>query len=224
MYDPARYLRKKPQVKVISDGVIKKGAASNSVPNGTASQDVPNGTAHLDVLNGTTHLVVPNGAASNGVHNAAFDLTYDVIRNPDPRTRALCISPGSSVAEGSYKKVLGEISHEALQANNMAKDLPRLSQVNDIAAQRETHEIEHLLLDCSAMTYIDTAGIDVLQLVSGQFRKAGTEVFLVAVPLKSLATLKRSGFVEKFGKNKIFYTLFDALCQASQENAHVSKL
>ncbi|XP_076450508.1 prestin-like [Babylonia areolata] len=69
----------------------------------------------------------------------------------------------------------------------------------------------HVIVDCSAMTYIDVAGVDMLTLVVTQFSRVGVDVMLTDVPGPTLGTLQRAGFLEKVGKDKVFFSVMDAL-------------
>ncbi|KAK7099212.1 hypothetical protein V1264_003390 [Littorina saxatilis] len=84
--------------------------------------------------------------------------------------------------------------------------------------------LHHLILDCSAMTYIDMSGLDMLQLMVTQFSRAGVEVWLAGVPASTLSTLARAGFGDKVGMEKVFYSVFDALERLRRDESIVVRM
>jgi hypothetical protein len=75
--------------------------------------------------------------------------------------------------------------------------------------------VRYVVLDLSAVLYVDLAGVDVLATVITQFSRLGVPVLLANVPSGTLGTLRRAGLVGgdsgKVGEDKVFYSVFDAL-------------
>jgi MFS superfamily sulfate permease-like transporter len=75
--------------------------------------------------------------------------------------------------------------------------------------------VRYVVLDLSAVLYVDLAGVDVLATVIAQFSRVGVPVLLANVPSGTLSTLRRAGLVGgdsgKVGEDKVFYSVFDAL-------------
>lgn len=170
VYDPARFLRKRPKVKVISEGIITVQAVAASMFAKEMLNEKGDGTLSGEINEG-----------------------YKTSEEAEDRT----------------------------QAENANGSLPKEWSIKNSS---NANDIHHLLLDCSAMTYIDTAGVDALQVISSLFRKSGTEVLLVGMPPVSLKTLRKSGFLKTFGEDRLFYSLFDALCAVNQKDNYMSKL
>ena len=73
---------------------------------------------------------------------------------------------------------------------------------------------KYLILDCSAVSYIDLSGLDTLGLVVVQYAKVGIEVWLAGVPKRTLDTMRRGGVVGEKGKvteDKVFFSVMDAV-------------
>ncbi|XP_076450509.1 prestin-like [Babylonia areolata] len=97
-------------------------------------------------------------------------------------------------------------------------------EVNDKEGVKDAEEAgpctpQHVIVDCSAMTYIDVAGVDMLTLVVTQFSRVGVDVMLTDVPGPTLGTLQRAGFLEKAGKDKVFFSVMDALQRVQRAEA-----
>ncbi|KAL8577749.1 hypothetical protein ACOMHN_065566 [Nucella lapillus] len=113
---------------------------------------------------------------------------------------------------------------------SLPSDVPEEKPVSNSPAfecngKEETdHEIRHVVLDCSAMTYIDVSGVDMLKLVMTQFSRVGVEVWLAEVPAGTLGTLERAGFTANVGKEKIFYSVMDALHRLQKAELYCVRL
>nr|KAG5709111.1 hypothetical protein BaRGS_028567 [Batillaria attramentaria] len=109
-------------------------------------------------------------------------------------------------------------------STDSAKAPPETAGLTSENEDKGVNGIHHVILDCSALTYIDVAGIDMLSTVMKQFSRVGVDVFLAAVPSATLATLNRAGFFDTCSKDKVFYTVFDALTKAREAGIIVISL
>ncbi|KAL8577748.1 hypothetical protein ACOMHN_065565 [Nucella lapillus] len=134
----------------------------------------------------------------------------------DPSTLPIYISIQSPTNEKDSAP--NSISpHSPLHDSQASPDNQPTSPIlNNARGEDLEHGTRHVILDCSAMTYIDVSGLDMLKLVMTQFSRVGIEVWLAEVPVGTLGTLERAGFVESLGKERIFYSVMDALQRLRQ--------
>ena len=137
---------------------------------------------------------------------------------------SLVMNPSSCPGREIPTKVISEmpVSSDSLNGhgNSTAADAVPVAD----SGGQEASLVRHLILDCSAMTYIDVSGLDMLQLIVSKFEGAGVEVLLTDVPSGTMAMLDRAGFLQKLGKDKVFYTAFDALKRLYRANNIVVRL
>ena len=141
---------------------------------------------------------------------------------------SLVMNPSTHSEKDAPANVTSEISITPDSPND-CNSIPANGSTNGFAVASTRKEdasavIHHLLLDCSAMTYIDVSGLDMLQLVVTRFERAGVEVWLTDVPPATLGTLARSGFLQKLGNDKVFYTVFDGLERLRWAESVVARL
>ncbi|XP_041367367.1 solute carrier family 26 member 6-like [Gigantopelta aegis] len=84
--------------------------------------------------------------------------------------------------------------------------------------------IHHIIIDCSAMTYIDTAGVNVLKMVITQYRRAGTEVCLANCCRSMLVVLDSAQVYDILPKDHVFFSVHDAVTTAAGARLFVVKL
>ena len=75
----------------------------------------------------------------------------------------------------------------------------------------EPYKPQHVIIDCSVMTYIDMAGINIIQQVIKEYSDIGISVYLAGVAKRPVDTLDYAGFFEKFPKSKVFIDVLDVL-------------
>ena len=84
--------------------------------------------------------------------------------------------------------------------------------------------IHHIIIDCSTMTYIDMAGVNVLRMIVKQYKRAGTDIFLANCRSYMLKTLDNANIYDVLPKDHIFYDVHDAVNKASGYRLFVVKL
>ncbi|XP_041365220.1 sulfate transporter-like [Gigantopelta aegis] len=83
--------------------------------------------------------------------------------------------------------------------------------------------IHHIIIDCSAMTYIDMAGVNVLKMVIKQFKGAGTEVFLANCCRYMLHVLDSAQVYDILPKDHVFFSVHDAVTKIIGPRSFVVK-
>lgn len=98
-----------------------------------------------------------------------------------------------------------------------------------IVFQRDIDRIRHIVLDCSAVSYIDIAGIKMMKQIIEDFKSAKITVLLAGCSSKMIKALEAAGFFETVEKSVCFYEVTDAIqtaiidrCEAVQST--VTKL
>ncbi|XP_041365825.1 sulfate transporter-like isoform X2 [Gigantopelta aegis] len=84
--------------------------------------------------------------------------------------------------------------------------------------------LHHIIIDCSAMTYIDMAGVNVLKMVIKQFKAAGTELFLANCCRYMLKVLDRAQVYDILPKDHVFFSVHDAVTKAAGGGSFPAKL
>ncbi|KAG7518005.1 sulfate transporter [Solea senegalensis] len=81
-----------------------------------------------------------------------------------------------------------------------------------------------VVLDCSAILFLDTAGVNVLKEVRKDYRDVGVKVVLAQCSTSVLDTLERGGYFpdEKDDGDKVFFTIADAVHYIYVQNVPVS--
>lgn len=92
------------------------------------------------------------------------------------------------------------------------------SSSSDIKISPIQNEIKYVILDCSAITFIDVAGSTVLKKIVNQYKKVGVAVLLAKCPSNTLALLQRSGYFGNDDEEKetAFYDVQDAIAYIQQ--------
>jgi SulP family sulfate permease len=79
------------------------------------------------------------------------------------------------------------------------------------AARRERPEATHVLLLASGVNFIDTAGCEALVQASRTMRDSGATLYLCNVKPGVHAAMERSGFLDEFGRDRVWPTKADAV-------------
>ena len=77
--------------------------------------------------------------------------------------------------------------------------------------ERENPELEHVLIKCSGINYIDTSGIEMLTNLVTRFRDNGMTLNFSGFKLQVQEVLDRTGLTDQIGKEHIFENDKDAL-------------
>lgn len=86
-------------------------------------------------------------------------------------------------------------------------------------------EIDHLVLVCSAVNYIDSSALDVLEALIDEMHDAGVDFYLAEVKGPVMDRLKKIGFVDKLGKDRFFLSTHRAVeALTMSENAYPPSL
>ena len=79
------------------------------------------------------------------------------------------------------------------------------------AARRERPEASHVLLVGSGVNFIDIAGCEALVQASRAMRDSGATLYLCNLKPSVHAALERSGFLDEFGRERVWPTKADAI-------------
>ena len=79
--------------------------------------------------------------------------------------------------------------------------------------EKSSPKLRSLVMDCSAIQFLDTAGVNALKEVRKDYGQLGVEVVLVQCNTSVIDTLERGGYCssEKGGEKGIFFTIADAV-------------
>ena len=75
----------------------------------------------------------------------------------------------------------------------------------------EADSLKTVIIDCSAMSFIDIAGLNVLKVVYAKYTKVDIQVYLARCPVYMLKLLDRSDFYDHVPQDKIVYDIWDAI-------------
>lgn len=87
-----------------------------------------------------------------------------------------------------------------------------------LAQIADNPQIEHLVLICSAVNYIDSSALDVLEQLQHELADAGVTLYMAEVKGPVMDKLRHIGFVDELGKDRIFMTTHQAV-QALAKNS-----
>lgn len=82
----------------------------------------------------------------------------------------------------------------------------------------ENPDVEHLVLVCSAVNYIDASALEVLESLIRELREAGTNLYLAEVKGPVMDRLKRVGFIERLGSERVFMSTHQAMQTLAHHN------
>ena len=92
----------------------------------------------------------------------------------------------------------------------MAKSVNESSNKRNVTLE-EPYKPNQVIIDCSVMTYIDMAGVNIIQQVIKEYTDIGINVYLAGVAKGPMDTLDYAGFFDKFAKTKVFVDVMDVL-------------
>ncbi len=73
-----------------------------------------------------------------------------------------------------------------------------------LKAAAENKEIKNIVLICSAVNFVDSSALDTLERAITELKSAGVELYLAEIKGPVMDRLRRIGFVENFGEERIF--------------------
>ncbi|XP_052067336.1 prestin-like [Mytilus californianus] len=127
------------------------------------------------------------------------DKLYRQVPKPRIKTEAVRLpssdSVGSRTTESDYCDALNVNGH--VQVKN--------AKICSVA------KLQHLVIDCQKVNYVDISGVDVLTEVIREYKEVGINVYFVNCSMRVRDALKAAGFFTTFPKDHIFYDVFDAI-------------
>lgn len=78
-------------------------------------------------------------------------------------------------------------------------------------AVSNTPDLKHLVLICSAINFIDASALETLEALIADLNTAGVRVYLAEVKGPVMDQLKKTDFVEKIGRERIFLSTHQAM-------------
>jgi high affinity sulfate transporter 1 len=87
----------------------------------------------------------------------------------------------------------------------------RTSQASDLQGP-----LKVIIIDCSAVTYIDIQGVNTLSVIFEEYRRAGITVYLAACTPYMWNCLKKSDFFNVVSLERVFFELEDAFYAANE--------
>ena len=93
-----------------------------------------------------------------------------------------------------------------------------ISQKSNRTSQASELEgpLKVIIIDCSAVTYIDIQGVNTLSVVFEEYRRAGVSVFLASCTPYMWNCLKKSDFFDVVSRERVFFQLEDAFYAANE--------
>jgi MFS superfamily sulfate permease-like transporter len=88
---------------------------------------------------------------------------------------------------------------------------------------RSTHQWGVLVLDCSAMTMIDSTSVQVLQEIADAVANAGVRLLLACVNKPVWLALKRMKFLDKLGEDSCLDSVHDAAVAGAKEWSTITR-
>ncbi|WP_262562620.1 sodium-independent anion transporter [Acaryochloris sp. CCMEE 5410] len=72
-------------------------------------------------------------------------------------------------------------------------------------------DLQHLVLICSAINFIDASALETLEALFADLNSAGVWVYLAEVKGPVMDQLEKTDFVEKLGRERIFLSTHQAM-------------
>ncbi|XP_041358329.1 prestin-like isoform X2 [Gigantopelta aegis] len=111
-----------------------------------------------------------------------------------------------------------EPTKSCLDKTDDTKPMKNGKQMNGsyLSAVEELRPVHHVVIDCSAMHFIDPVGVKMLKQIYHEYNTVGITVFLGGVRDEVWPVLEYSGFVDLYG-DCIFLTVYDAVMMAMED-------
>ncbi|KAL5111393.1 Prestin [Taenia crassiceps] len=120
-----------------------------------------------------------------------------------------CGSDGVGAREGRVSRcrcscACGNCRHYMSRLEAMSKKQEALNQLSDLLS---SVPLTHVILDCSAWTFIDIVGANTLQGLIDDYNEVGVEVYLASPSREIYNSLTRSGLFEKFDRSVVYVSV-----------------
>lgn len=122
-----------------------------------------------------------------------------------------------------YKRTLNPVLVEAAQKKaakkKIRKEIATLSRIQDEVSVQLSHdplEFHTVVIDCSAVQFLDTAGINTLKEVRRDFRAVGIQVLLAQCNPSVRDSLARGEYCKQEEENLLFYSVYEAVTFAEE--------
>lgn len=122
-----------------------------------------------------------------------------------------------------YKKTLNPVLVKAAQKKaakrKITKETVILSGVQDEVSVQLSHdplELQTIVIDCSAIQFLDTAGIHTLKEVRRDYEAIGIQVLLAQCNPSVRDSLARGEYCKKEEENLLFYSVYEAMAFAEE--------
>ena len=128
-------------------------------------------------------------------------------------------------AERFKSQLYAKTFNPLISAPNQSIDIEE-SEENNVSnsVTKMDKGIHHIIIDCSAMTYVDMAGVNVLKMVAKQFKGAGTELCLADCPRYMLSVLDNGQVYDVIPRDHVFFSVHDAMAKVTGHTSFVVKL
>ncbi|VDK33119.1 unnamed protein product [Taenia asiatica] len=110
--------------------------------------------------------------------------------------------------------VCGNCRHSMSRSEAMNKKQEALNQLSDLLSGVP---FTHVILDCSAWTFIDIVGANTLQALIADYNEVGVEVYLASPSRAVHKSLIRSGLFDKFDHSIVYVSVYDAYASSQQQ-------
>ncbi|VDM31110.1 unnamed protein product [Hydatigera taeniaeformis] len=103
--------------------------------------------------------------------------------------------------------------HSMSRLEAMNKKQEALNQLSNLLS---SVPLTHVILDCSAWTYVDIVGATTLEALIADYNEVGIEVYLASPSRAVHKSLIRSGLLEKFDHSIVYVSVYDAYASSQQ--------
>ena len=122
-----------------------------------------------------------------------------------PRVQRMAVAPGGTLVEAAATAVEGGRSIAALRFD-ASLYFANVSFFEDavLALGRDNPALSFVLVDASAINYIDASGIEILARIAENLRQRGITLVLSGVKEQVLRVARRTGLVATLGADNVF--------------------
>lgn len=155
----------------------------------------------------------PNDRAENEERSVDDSLSATNYGYVEENQQTIASANQQSITSGNHIRVSPQIyTPSAFSRNNSNNQLFSCIYEADIGDETTVHSI---IIDCSGISTIDSAGVRCLEEVLQDFQKISLHCYLANCPSPLLFMFKRMKFIERLPENSsIFATIHDAVLHA----------